>query len=156
MDKKTILTTLVKQHRVLQKELGSVAGILNSDNIDVQRIVVGLEQFKKDIGFSTKNTGQGVPKAIESSIEPIINEIKYCFDLYSSQGESKHVEKVILTGGSAYLPNLVEYLTNLLNIKVIIGDPWARVIYPVELKTVLDQIGPRFAVAVGLAMREIE
>jgi type IV pilus assembly protein PilM len=126
--------------------------IAKTINVDLKR----AEQFKKDIGFSTKNTGQGVPKAIESSIEPIINEIKYCFDLYSSQGESKHVEKVILTGGSAYLPNLVEYLTNLLNIKVIIGDPWARVIYPVELKTVLDQIGPRFAVAVGLAMREIE
>ena len=126
--------------------------IAKTISVDLKR----AEQFKKDIGFSTKNSGQGVPKAIESSIEPIINEIKYCFDLYSSQGESKHVEKVILTGGSAYLPNLVEYLTKLLNIKVIIGDPWARVIYPVELKTVLDQIGPRFAVAVGLAMREIE
>ncbi|MFH1610952.1 MAG: type IV pilus assembly protein PilM [Patescibacteria group bacterium] len=122
-------------------------------NVDLKR----AEQFKKDIGFSTAaNSGQGVPRAIESSIEPIINEIKYCFDLYSSQGEDKRVEKVVLTGGSAYLPNLVEYLSKLLNIKVIIGDPWARVIYPVELKTVLDQIGPRFAVAVGLAMREIE
>jgi hypothetical protein len=39
--------------------------------------------------------------------------------------------------------------------KVVIGDPWSRVIFPVELKPALDEIGPRFAVAIGLAMREI-
>jgi len=126
--------------------------IANSINVDLKR----AEQFKKDIGFSGVEISQGVPKAIETSIEPIINEIKYCFDLYLSQEENKHIEKIILTGGSAYLPNLTGYLSSLLNIKIIIGDPWARVIYPIELKTVLDQIGPRFSVAVGLAMREIE
>ncbi|MFH1457476.1 MAG: type IV pilus assembly protein PilM [Patescibacteria group bacterium] len=126
--------------------------IAKSINVDLKR----AEQFKKDIGFSGQEVNQGVPKAIETSIEPVINEIKYCFDLYLSQEENKHIEKIILTGGSAYLPNLTDYLGRLLNIKVIIGDPWARVIYPVELKSVLDQIGPRFSVAVGLAMREIE
>jgi len=38
---------------------------------------------------------------------------------------------------------------------VFIGDPWARVMYPMEMKSVLQQIGPRMAVSVGLAMREI-
>jgi len=37
-----------------------------------------------------------------------------------------------------------------------VGDPWSRVIYPLELKPVLDRIGARFSVSVGLAMREIE
>jgi type IV pilus assembly protein PilM len=120
--------------------------------VDLKR----AEQFKRDIGFKT-GSGQGIPKVIENSIEPIINEIKYCFDLFLSQEEkNKRIEKIVLTGGSSFLPNLPEFLSQLLNIKVIIGDPWSRVIYPVELKPVLDEIAPRMAVALGLAMREIE
>jgi len=50
---------------------------------------------------------------------------------------------------------LVNYLSKLLDMKVVIGDPWDRVVYPLELKPVLSELGPRLAVAVGLAMREI-
>jgi hypothetical protein len=42
-----------------------------------------------------------------------------------------------------------------LNIRTYIGDPWARVIYPQELRPLLDTIGPRFSLAIGLAMRDI-
>ncbi len=123
--------------------------IVNSLHVDKKR----AEQFKRDIGFSG-GTGN-LPKIIETVITPIINEIKYCFDLYASRESRARIEKIVLTGGSAFLPQLDQYLARLLNIKVFIGDPWARVIYPVELKPVLDELAPRFSVAVGLAMREI-
>jgi len=122
--------------------------IVNSMHVDEAR----AEQFKRDLGFS----GQGnLPKIIETTINPIINEIKYCSNLYASQQSSQKIEKIVLTGGSSFLTNIDKHLSQLLNIKVIIGDPWARVIYPIELKSVLDNLAPRFSVAVGLAMREI-
>jgi Tfp pilus assembly PilM family ATPase len=62
----------------------------------------------------------------------------------------------VLSGGSALLPNLPNYLGKILDTKVIIGDPWARVSYPVDLKPLLHEIGPRMSVAIGLAMREME
>ena len=123
--------------------------IMNSMRIDEKR----AEQFKKDVGFSNKQGN--LPKVIEESIAPIINEIKYGFDLYVSRQSQLRIEKIILTGGSSFLPNMPEYLSKLLNITVFIGDPWAKVIYPLELKSVLDNLAPRFSVAVGLAMREI-
>ncbi|RKX90927.1 MAG: pilus assembly protein PilM, partial [Spirochaetes bacterium] len=52
--------------------------------------------------------------------------------------------------------NFPNYLGEALNMRVYLGDPWARVIYPEDLKPVLDEIGPRFAVAIGLAMRDID
>ena len=77
-------------------------------------------------------------------------------DIYLSRGQQQSsLEKIILTGGSAFLPELVNYLSKLLDMKVLIGDPWDRIIYPLELKPVLSELGPRFAVSVGLAMREI-
>ena len=126
--------------------------IANSLNISLAR----AEQFKFDIGISPDQRGQGnIPKTIEDSIQPIIDELKYSLNLYKSQGQ-KPIEKIILTGGSSLLLNLPDYLAGLLDLKVYRGDPWARVIYPEELKPVLDEIGARFSVAVGLAMRDIE
>ena len=125
--------------------------VMTSLNVDLSR----AEQFKRDIGFSVLGPSD-LPDIIKSTLNPIINEVKYSLDIYLSQ--SKHnmsLEKIILTGGSAWLPELVSYLSKLLDVKVIIGDPWDKIVYPLELKPVLSELGPRFAVAVGLAMREI-
>ena len=126
--------------------------IANSLNVSLER----AEQFKYDIGMSPDRVGQGsVPKTIEMTLIPIVDELRYSLNIYKNQGQ-KDIEKVILTGGSSLLLNLPGYLSNLLGLRVFLGDPWARVIYPHELKPVLDEVGPRFSVAVGLAMRDIE
>lgn len=125
--------------------------VMTSLNVDLSR----AEQFKRDIGFSISGPS-GLPEIIKTTLNPIINEVKYSIDIYLSQtNRDMSLEKIILTGGSAWLPELVAYLSKLLDIKVIIGDPWDKVVYPLELKPVLTELGPRFAVAVGLAMREI-
>ncbi len=124
--------------------------IANSLNVDVKR----AEQFKRDIGLNTRGAAAGgIPATIENTISPVVNEIKYNFSLYQSQS-SQPIEKIILTGGSSFLPMLPEYLENLFQVKVYIGDPWARVSYPEELNPVLDEVGPQFASAIGLAMRQ--
>lgn len=126
--------------------------IAKSLDINLER----AEQFKRDFGVSVDEMAneKGIPKVIVTALSPIINEIKYVFDLYQNQG-SLEVEKIILAGGSAFLPNLVNYLAELFNKSVMIGNPWDRVIYPEELKPALDEVGSRLAVAIGLAMRDI-
>jgi type IV pilus assembly protein PilM len=125
--------------------------IAKSLNISFDR----AEQFKQDFGLTMSNKEvNNVPKAIEETLSPMVNEIKYVFDLYKRQA-SRKVDSVILSGGSAYLPSLVDYLSKVLNTNVYIGDAWHKVMYPKELKPVLDEVGPRFSVAVGLALRGI-
>lgn len=115
------------------------------------------EQYKHDLGmkYLTDTEEQEMPKLIIDTISPIVNEIKYAINLYQNKNNKK-TEKVILSGGSAFLPNFTNYLTKLLDINVIIGDPWARIAYADDLKPMLSQIGPRMSVAIGLAMRELE
>jgi len=114
------------------------------------------EQFKYDLGISSlDSTDDQAPKIIIDTIAPIVNEIKYAINLFQTKN-NKNTEKIILTGGSALMPNMPNYLAKILDMKVIVGDPWARISYPVDLKPLLNEIGPRMAVAVGLAMREIE
>ena len=117
---------------------------------------VGLEraeQFKYDLGISSIESQQNsVPKIIADSLAPMINEMKYTINLYANKNDKK-VDKIVLSGGSSLLPGLVQYLSSILNINVYIGDPWSRVDCPEDLKPLLNQIGPRMSVAVGLAMR---
>jgi len=132
--------------------------ISNSLNINIER----AEQFQYDIGVNLGHERHNVniPKIVEDALSSIINEIKYSFNLYEEYKGSildpnDKIEKVILCGGGSMIPNLSGYLSELLNIKVYIGDPWAKLQYPNDLKMVLQEIGPNFAVAIGLAMRSL-
>lgn len=124
--------------------------IMNSLNVNQER----AEQFKRDFGLSDVGGYKNVPDVIQKSLNSIINEIKYVFEIYQRQGTAK-IDKIVLTGGSSFLPNLPNYLSELLDLPVVIGDPWDRVIYPLDLKPILQEIGPRMSVAIGLAMRDI-
>ncbi len=134
--------------------------IMNSLHINDKR----AEQLKRDIGVSGMEQagegGGGVPDILKGTLEPLIHEIRYTMDQYKSLSvrPSKQatgtIEKIILTGGSSLLPGLAEYLSKALDMRVILGDPWAGVTYPADLKPILNTIGTKFSVAIGLAMRE--
>jgi type IV pilus assembly protein PilM len=120
---------------------------------------IGLEkaeQFKYDLGVGALSGAAGdISQLIIENFSPIANEIKYAINLYQAKN-GKKTEKIILSGGSALLPNISKYLSDILNMNVIIGNPWARISYPPDLEPLLNEIGPRFSVAIGLAMRETE
>ncbi|MFA6552982.1 MAG: pilus assembly protein PilM [Patescibacteria group bacterium] len=113
------------------------------------------EQFKRDVGMSVTSESLGkLPKPMSYVVNSIINEIRYILNIYQNQNK-KPITKVILTGGSAFLADISGTLESIFNIKSYIGDPWARVIHPVEIDSLLKELGPRMAVSIGLAMREI-
>lgn len=118
------------------------------------------ETMKRDIKSMQSFAPAGDLKPILAIlVKPILDEIKYSFNLYQStdqSGPQKRIEKMILTGGSSLLPRLPEFLTAEMNVNTYLGDPWARVVYPPDLRPVLDELGPRYAVAIGCAMREVE
>lgn len=119
------------------------------------------EQIKQDltsvVGTAPGGIG-GLPAVLDAVMQPLLTEIRYSFQLYAGMElcEYKKVEKIVVSGGSSHLPRVVEFLKESLNMNVYRGDPWARVVFPEDLRPVLDEIGPRMAVSIGLAMREIE
>lgn len=128
-------------------------GIAEHLNLSLEQ----AEQFKYDLMHTEAAEGKTeiLPKMIMDGLEPIVNEIKYILGVYSNK-ESRRLEKIILTGGGSMLPGLTTYLSDHFNLNTIVGDPWFRVSYPFELKPILEKIGPRLAVAIGLAMREFD
>ncbi len=137
----------------------------NMNKILAERLGVGepyIEQIKHDIfGKLFSSEGQLIlprEKFINlamSIIDPIVKEIEYGFEVYLRQSgnEHKRPEKVILTGGGAHFPYLVEYIAEKFKLKCYVADPWGRAVYQDKLKSVLRVIGPRMSVAIGLALR---
>lgn len=117
------------------------------------------ETMKRDIkSMQTFAPTGDLSPILSVLVKPILDEIRYSFNLYQSQsnGTPKRIEKIILTGGSSLLPRLSEFITQEMNVNAYLGNPWARVVYPPDLRPVIDEIGPRFAVPIGCAMRDIE
>lgn len=120
------------------------------------------DQFKKD--WRRMLTGpDDLPEIIKNGLAPLVNEVKYIFNFYQTQsryiglssGSSERIEKIILTGGASGIPFIDTLLSKLLNVKVFLGDPWASVSYPLDLKEVLGELGPTMSVSVGLALGKL-
>ncbi len=110
------------------------------------------EATKKDLVLANRATMSPV---VANAVKPLLHEMKYALDMNTQQDfhNGKPVSKVIITGGSAMLAGLEGAMTKALNVNVYLGDPWARIATPPQARVVLDEVGSRFAVAVGLAMR---
>lgn len=114
------------------------------------------EQFKFDLSASLSDSSkEELPQLIVKALAPVIHEIEYMREFFQSNSGGRKIEKVILSGGGALLMNLADYLSHHLNLQVIIGDPFSRIIYPAEMKPIIAEVGPKLAVAAGLALREI-
>ncbi|MDP2695762.1 MAG: type IV pilus assembly protein PilM [bacterium] len=121
---------------------------INFDSADQTKINMGL----------TASGGMDHPavKSMKFAIDNIlIREIRYLSTILRSSN-NKNIEKIILSGGSAQLKNLPQYLEKELQIKTTLGNPWQKIKYPAELKDELDKIGPKMSVAVGLALKIFE
>lgn len=111
------------------------------------------EDLKKrhGIGFSEMKIG----RVLSPLIDLMLSEIeKISQNFYKAEG--KEIEKVILAGGSALLPGLKEYSSKRLKKTVEIANPFTEIFYSPVLEQTLREIGPSYAIAVGMALRGFE
>ncbi len=107
------------------------------------------EKLKKKHGLDPQNNE--VYKILADRINSFTTEVqKVCNDFYEKEG--KEVKDIILTGGSALLFGLKEYLKERLKKEVQIANPFSQLSYPKVLENRLQKMGPSFAVAVGVAL----
>lgn len=114
------------------------------------------ETYKRQKGLDHKEIEEGreVKDILLTFVDKIVFEMERMINSYQEKTERK-VTKLVLSGGSGSLVGLSEHLQKKLNINIIKGNPWDRIDYPEFLKPTLEKIGSKFAVAIGLAMREI-
>lgn len=111
------------------------------------------EEFKKTVGLKSDSI-KVVSEAMLSLLDMMVFETKKTISTYENNKGIK-VQKIVLAGGVANMPNFLDYFKEKTGLEIIIGNPFARVAYPKELAPLVPALGPTFAIAVGLAMREV-
>lgn len=127
-------------------------GVADSQGIDSAVI----EELKKQQKINTQlSDSQSVSQILISRLDLILAEIKKISQTFY-QREGKEIKTVVLAGGTSLFPGLKEYFVLKLNKEVLIGDPFANIFCPQILASVLKEVGPSYAIAVGMALRGLE
>ncbi len=121
--------------------------IAASRNLPIAR----AEALKKEMGLGKDGTLEG-PELIFSRI---FSEVRRVLMQYET-AHQKSVTSIICTGGGGVTKELGAYAKSFFSIDVRIADPFAKTEAPAFMRSVLEEIGPEFSVAVGLALRKLE
>jgi len=95
-----------------------------------------------------------IKEALFYTLSRIFSEINRVLLSYG-QRYNKNIAHIVLSGGGASLPGLAEAAKAALSAETKIADPFSKTEAPAFMGTVLHQIGPGFAVSVGLALRAL-
>ncbi len=107
------------------------------------------EQLKNEKGLISLD--KEIVKTLYYLIDPLLMEVRNISNEFL-QTESKQVEEIYLTGGTASLPGLKEYFQESLGKRVLIPSCFEDFLYPPILQDHLQKMGPSFSVAVGVAL----
>lgn len=124
--------------------------IASSHNIPTDK----AEAAKKEHGFGNHEAPYD-RKTIELVYARIFDEAKRVLTKYET-AHQKSVSALVLTGGGGVTKDLGAYAQEFFSIDVRVADPFAKTSAPAFMRPVLSEIGPEFAVAVGLALRKLE
>ena len=112
------------------------------------------EEYKKTYGLSHTQLEGRISGVIDPVFRMVADEVKKAIHFYISEEGGDQPKSVILSGGSAGMPEVVGALTRLLGMEVVIANPFARMIVDAEAAKVLSNYAPLYSIAVGAAMRE--
>ncbi len=113
------------------------------------------EEIKRSVGLVERYEGQSMTNLVGAIIEYIFAEVHKVVTIYETR-HRRSIEKVILIGGGSLLKGLFELAGQSFEVPVTLGQPFGKVEYPAFLNNVLAKTGPGFAVALGLALRQLE
>ena len=121
-----------------------------------QNLGVGVqqaEQYKRTYGLSKSQLEGKIYSALQPIVRMIADEIKKAIHFYKVEEKGEVPKSIIISGGSAGLIELTSELAELLNMEVIIGNPFSKVAVSEQSKDTILQYAPLYSVAAGLAMR---
>jgi len=118
------------------------------------------ERIKRETGLNpstsySREENDQVREALLSTLNRLFSEINRVLLSYGKR-YNKTVSHVVLTGGGSSLPGLSGVAKEVLSTDVELANPFAKVETPAFLDEVLRDIGPGFAVSLGVALRKLQ
>ncbi|MEK7471566.1 MAG: type IV pilus assembly protein PilM [Patescibacteria group bacterium] len=131
------------------------ADISNSISKSLSISFSEAEKMKKEFGLFGNPAEKSLADIIKVHIDYIFSETNNVLLGYERKN-NRTISKVIFTGGGALTKGLQEVAVNNFRAEIEIGHPFSKVNAPAFLEKVLLNMGPEFAVAIGLALRKLK
>lgn len=117
--------------------------------------IADAEKYKRATGISADMQNKNASDIITLTLDYIFSETNRLIFNYQKK-YNKNVSRVILIGGGSLLKGFLELARERFETEVVLGDPFAKCVAPAFLESTLRGAGPEFAVAIGLALRELQ
>ena len=114
---------------------------------------VQATQFTYKFGLTQSKLEGQVMKAIKPTLDNLVSEISKSAKYFNGRYPDVKLEKLVVTGATAALPELGPFLANSTGLPVEFGNAWLNVSYPSGLQEKLMGLSSEYAAAVGLAGR---
>ena len=115
--------------------------------------ITQAEEYKKAYGFSESQLEGKIKGALDPVFSIVNEEIKKAIHFYQTEGKGETPKSVLVSGGSAGLPEMISAMTKMLNLEVVIGNPFSKVVIAPEVAKAVAPYAPLYPISVGLAMR---
>jgi type IV pilus assembly protein PilM len=112
------------------------------------------EQFVFKFGVNKDKLEGQVYQAIIGTVDVLTNEIDKSLKFFQARYSSIKLDRLIVSGGAAILPELPLYLANRFGLNVEISNAWRNVAFSSDRQNELSALSNQFGVAVGLAERD--
>jgi type IV pilus assembly protein PilM len=123
--------------------------IARSLNVSVEK----AEELKRQFGLKPVDENI-VTEAMSTLVDMMALETKKTITNYEETSRQP-ISRVVMTGGQTSVPHFLEYFKNRLGREVFPGNPFSRIVYDPALQPVITDLGNKFSVAVGLAIRDL-
>jgi type IV pilus assembly protein PilM len=111
------------------------------------------EKLKRATGLDEKENKEASDIA-RLSVDYIFSETNSVVLAFEKK-YNKNISKVVLTGGGSLMKGLLTYANSSFHTEVFYSNPFSKTEAPAFLQPILEVSGPEFAVAVGLALRQL-
>ncbi|MBI2268464.1 MAG: type IV pilus assembly protein PilM [Candidatus Blackburnbacteria bacterium] len=139
---------LVISHSVPTGGEALTRAVASSLGMNIQQ----AEEYKKAYGLNTGTAEGKVAEALSPVLRVIADEVKKAIQYYKTEaGDNNSISSLILTGGTAGMPEVVPFLANILGMEVVIGDPFSKIAKDGRIEKTFAAFAPLYGVAIGLA-----
>ena len=108
------------------------------------------EEYKRTYGLDESAFQGKVKAALLPAVQLLVNELQKAVRFFLNQHPTQAVQRIVLSGGTAQLPGLVQYLAEVMGTEVLIAAPFS------SSKGALPTSNhPAYSVCMGLLMRQL-
>lgn len=151
-----IVATARNQPRLI---ISTQVGVFNMIKLVMNNLQVDQEKAKElifTVGLQGDQSHQGLTSLIIQSMETIVASARKAISFFTTRHTQYNLSQIVLWGDVVYIPGLAEFLTQQLdNLPVVAGDSWQNVFCPPQIQNELQLASASFAVAAGLAERQV-